>query len=291
MPTQKKIDTVEELRERISRASITVGADFTGLRVTEMDQFRRRMRDAQIEVRVIKNNLLKLAADAAQMPDLMEIVTGPTAIVLGYEDATEAAKVISEYAQSAPPTFAIRGAFLDGQVVTADELKTLVSLPPRPVLIAQIAGQLQSPLVVFIGLLESPLRELSLLLQSAVSELPGLIEARVKQLEEQGAPAGGPEPEAPEEAPEEAPAEEPAAAASEEAPAEEPAPEVSEEAPAEEPAPEVSEEAPAEEPAAEASEEEPAAEPETESKPEETAEATAEDESNSEPEPEPAEED
>ncbi len=183
MPTQRKIDLVEELKQIIGRASITIGADFRGLRVQEMDQMRRRLRASSVEVRVIKNSLLRRAADQAGVPDLMQIIEGPTALVLSYDDPTEAAKAVIEYARSAPPTFAIRGAFMDGQVVSADDLKALVLLPPRPVMLAQLAGQLQAPLATFVGLLESPLQELSSLLHSALSELPGLIEARAKQLE------------------------------------------------------------------------------------------------------------
>ncbi len=144
---------------------------------------RRRLRASNVKVRVIKNSLLRQAADQAGIPDLMQIIEGPTALVLSYDDPTEAAKAVIEYARSAPPTFAIRGAFMDGQVVSADDLKSLVLLPPRPVMLAQFAGQLQSPLATFAGLLESPLQELSSLLQSALSALPGLIEARAKQLE------------------------------------------------------------------------------------------------------------
>lgn len=183
MPTQKKIDLVQELKQLIERARITVGADFRGLRVQDMDQMRRRLRTSGVEVRVVKNSLLRLAADQAGMPDLMQIVEGPTALVLGYDDPTEAAKAVTEYAHSAPPTFAIRGAFMDGQVVSAADLRELVRLPPRPVMLAQFAGQLQSPLASFVGLLDSPLQELSSLLRSALSELPGLIEARARQLE------------------------------------------------------------------------------------------------------------
>ena len=183
MPTQRKMDLVEELKQIIGRASITVGADFRGLRVQEMDQMRRRLRASSVEVRVIKNSLLRLAADQAGIPDLMQIIEGPTALVLSYDDPTEAAKAVMEYARSAPPTFTIRGAFMDGQVVSADDLKALVLLPPRPVMLALLAGQLQSPLATFASLLESPLQELSSLLRSALSELPGLIESRAKQLE------------------------------------------------------------------------------------------------------------
>ncbi len=183
MPTQKKIDLVQELKQLIERARITVGADFRGLRVQEMDQMRRRLRTSGVEVRVVKNSLLRLAADQAGMPDLMQIVEGPTALVLGYDDPTEAAKAVTEYAHSAPPTFTIRGAFMDGQVVSAEDLREFVRLPPRPVMLAQLAGQLQSPLAAFVSLLDSPLQELSSLLQSALSELPGLIEARARQLD------------------------------------------------------------------------------------------------------------
>ncbi len=183
MPTQKKIDTVEELKQRISRATITIGTDYRGLRVPEMEQMRRRLRQASVEVRVVKNNLLRLAADQAGIPELMQVVEGPTALVLGYEDPVVAAKTVTEYARSAPPTFAIRGAFMEGQVVSPDDLRDLVGLPPKPIMLARLAGQLQSPMAVLTGLLDSPLRELTSLLQSALSELPGLIEARARQME------------------------------------------------------------------------------------------------------------
>ena len=266
MPTQKKIDQVQDLKQRMERATITVSADFRGLRVREMDQMRKRLRAASLEVRVIKNNLIRLAAGEAGSPELMQIVEGPTALVIAYDDPMEAAKAITEYAQSAPPTFSLRGAFLDGHVVSAADLRELVRLPPRPVMLAQLAGQLQAPLATFSALLESPLRELSSLLQSVMSELPGLILARVRQLEASGAPA---EPEA-ESAAEEPPLEESAAEAEvaeeiAEATAEGPAPEAAaEEPPLEESAAEAEvageiAEATSEEPAPEAAAEESAA--------------------------------
>src|SRR3990170_625313 len=189
MPTQKKIDQVEDLKQRIERATLAVSADYRGLRVQEMDQMRKRLRAASMEVKVVKNSLLRLAADQTGAPELMQIVEGPTALVIAYDDRREAAKAITEYAQSAPPTFSLRGAFLDGHVVSAADLRELVRLPPRPVMLAQLAGQLQAPLATFSALLESPLRELTSLLQSVMSELPGLILARVRQLEASGAPA------------------------------------------------------------------------------------------------------
>src|SRR3990172_3445641 len=172
MPTQKKIETVADLRDRLQRATIVVSADYRGLTVKELDQMRRRLRAGAVEVKVVKNTLLRLAAQQAGQPNLVSLAEGPTAIAYG--DFIEAAKALTEYAQSAPPTFTIRGAFLDGQVVPAAELRELVRLPPKPVMLAQFLGQLQSPLAGFLGLLEAPLQEISRLLQSALSELPGL---------------------------------------------------------------------------------------------------------------------
>ena len=183
MPTQRKIESVADLRDRIARATLVVSADYRGLLVKDMDQLRRRLRAAGIEVKVVKNTLLRLAAQDAGQPDLVRIVEGPTALAFSYGDFIEAAKAITEYAQGAPSTFALRGGYLDGQVVSPADLRELVRLPPRPVLLAQILGQLQSPLAGLLGLLDAPLQELSLLLQSALSELPGLIEARARQLE------------------------------------------------------------------------------------------------------------
>jgi len=183
MPTQKKIDTVADLKDRIGRATLVASAEYRGLRVKEMDEMRRRLREGGIDIRVVKNTLLRLAATESGREDLMSIVEGPTALAMSYGDIIDAAKTLSAYAQGAPQGFAIRGGFMDGRVLSAQDLRDLVRIPPRPVLLAQFMGQLQSPLAGFVGLMDAPLRELSGLVQSMLSELPGLIEARAMQLE------------------------------------------------------------------------------------------------------------
>lgn len=183
MPTQKKIDTVADLKERIERATLVASAEYRGLRVKEMVEMRRRLREAGIEVRVVKNTLLRHAANESGRSDLLQIVEGPTVLAMSYGDVIEAAKALSGYAQGAPQGFALRGGFMDGSVLSAQDIRELVRIPPRPVLLAQFMGQMQSPLAGFVGLLEAPLRELSGLVQALLSELPGLIEARARQLE------------------------------------------------------------------------------------------------------------
>ena len=183
MPTQEKVDTVAELKERLERATIVVSSEYRGLTVKEMQALRRKLREGGFEVKVIKNTLLRLAAEQAGQPEVTRIVEGPTALALAFGDVIEAAKAVTDYAQTAPQAFKLRGGYLEGSVLSANDLKDLTKIPPKPVLLAQFMGQMNSPLQNFIGLLDSPLQELTQLFQSLLSELPGLVEARAKQLE------------------------------------------------------------------------------------------------------------
>jgi large subunit ribosomal protein L10 len=183
MPTQEKIAAVAELKDQLERATIVMSSEYRGMTVKEMQNLRRKLHDGGLEVKVIKNTLLKIAAEQAGKADVTQIVEGPTALALAYGDIIEAAKAITGYAQTAPQAFSLRGGFLDGAVLTAADLRELTKIPPRPVLIAQFMGLMESPLAGFLALMEGPLQELTQLFQALLSELPGLVEARAKQLE------------------------------------------------------------------------------------------------------------
>jgi large subunit ribosomal protein L10 len=183
LPTQQKIAEVADLKERLERSTIVIGANYRGLTVKEMQNLRRRLREGGIEVRVVKNTLLKIAAEAAGKPEVATVADGPTAIAIAYEDIIEAAKAISDYAGQAPAAFKIYSGYVDGTIVNADGIKELTRIPPRPVLIAQFMGAMQGPLANFVALMEAPLQEFNGLLTALLRELPGLIEARARQLE------------------------------------------------------------------------------------------------------------
>lgn len=183
MPTQKKIDMVAEIKDRLERASLVISTNYRGLKVKDMQELRTKLREGDLEVTVIKNSLLKLAADQSERAEFMEVVDGPTALVIAYDDVVAGAKALMDYAKSAPSSFGIRGAFMDDQVLTEKDLTELTKIPPKPVLIAQIAWGLQAPLIGIVRLLESPIYELNALLRSLLNELPGLLNARIAQLE------------------------------------------------------------------------------------------------------------
>ena len=239
MPTQQKIDRVQDIKGRIERSTIAMTTRYSGISVNQMIELRRAMKAGGVDFTIVKNTLLSLAADEAQKPQLKEIVDGPTAIALGYDDPVEAAKAMADFIRTGGTTLAIIGAVMgDDAPMSSSEFTRLAALPPKPILLAMLLGQLQSPIARMVTVMNGPLQSMG-----------NVLAARVRQLEEEG-PAPEPEPasepEAAEEAPaNEAPAEEtPETEATEEAPAdEEPAAEAETE-----PEPEVADEAPAKEP-------------------------------------------
>ncbi|MGD9892809.1 MAG: 50S ribosomal protein L10 [Dehalococcoidia bacterium] len=176
MPTAKKEADVAELQDMVGRSVVAISTNYRGLSVSEMTALRRRMREAGVEIRVVKNNLLRIAAERAGKTDLITIVEGPTAIIFGYDDIAAPAKAVTEYVRTARNTLTITGAFLDGQVMKPAEVADLASLPSRESLIAQFVGGMQSPIATFSGLISSVVRDFA-----------GLIDARAQQLEGQGA--------------------------------------------------------------------------------------------------------
>ena len=184
MPTQRKVERVEELRERIERSTITIAVDYRGLSMAEMAQLRRVIRDAGVELKVVKNRLFLRAAQEAGRSDLAELMEGPTAVIFGYGDVVAPAKAAVEYMRTARNTFAVRKGALDGQVLSAAEVQDLAALPPREVLVAQVLGALKSPVAQLAGLLTNLVTNApGRLLNDSLWTFAGLLEARAKQLE------------------------------------------------------------------------------------------------------------
>lgn len=178
-----KAATVDELREKIARCTIAIAADYRGLTVADMGQLRRRLREAGVEVRVIKNTLFRLAAQQAGRSEVATLAEGPTAIAFGYSDEVAPAKAVAEYLRTAGTPISLRRAYVSGQILGPKAITDLAELPPREVLLGRLAGSLQFPLAQFVALVRSPLQELMGLLGAEFQRLSGLIEARARQME------------------------------------------------------------------------------------------------------------
>ena len=185
MPTKKKMDLVEELTDRLNRCTITVATDHTGLAGNAMTELRQRMRERNVEYRVVKNTLAYLAAEAAHNPRIKDIVQGPTALAFGYEDPIEVARALEEYIRVNRSRLTIRGAVLDGRTLSSGDVITLTQLPPRDVLISLVLGQLQAPIAALLGQLQAPLSELASVLNGPLAALTSVLNQRAEQVRSQ----------------------------------------------------------------------------------------------------------
>ena len=210
MPNAQVLETkaaqVAETVELLKATQTGIIVDYRGLNVAEDTELRNKLREANVKYFVIKNRILKRAVEEIGMEGLDEVLHGPTAIAISSEDAVAPAKVISDFAKS-NEKLEIKGGFMDGSVMSLDEVKKLAATPSFETLIAKMMGSLQSPI--------SGLARLLATIADGGEEIADLIAKKAPAAEETAAEEATVE-ETP--AAEEAPAEETAAA--EEAPAE-----------------------------------------------------------------------
>lgn len=141
---QKKV-TVAALIEKLSAAQAGVLVDYRGLTVSEDTELRKKLREAGVEYTVVKNTLTRFAAKEVGLGELDEILNGPTSLAISDSDPVAPAKIISDFAKT-NDKLEIKAGFLDGKVISLDEVKTLASTPSRDTLIAKIMGSLNAPI-------------------------------------------------------------------------------------------------------------------------------------------------
>jgi large subunit ribosomal protein L10 len=172
MPNPRKVAMLSDIADRMGRATVAVSADYRGLTVAQMTELRRALRPANCEVKVVKNTVAAMAAEQAGRPEMKEILTGPTALAIGFDDPVAPVKALTEHLRARRLNVTINGGWMEGQVLDRAGVESIASLPPKTELVAEIAGKLQSPLYNFAGLITASVRNLA-----------GLIESRAAQLE------------------------------------------------------------------------------------------------------------
>jgi large subunit ribosomal protein L10 len=167
---------VMELAERLRSSDTLIVADYRGLSMTEIDGVRSELLKHGARFSVVKNTLTKRAAEEAGVPQLVELLDGPTAIAfVGEGDMVAVAKSLNDTARQTK-ILSLKGGILQGEPMSADQVRSLASLPPADVLQGQVLGAIVGPLSAIVGLFTAPLRE-----------LVGVIDARIEQLGGSGA--------------------------------------------------------------------------------------------------------
>jgi len=169
MPTEAKREAVAELREEIAAARTLIVSEYRGLNVKEIAEIRRALSKQDVKYRVVKNRLLKIAAEGTVGPALNPLLTGPTAIAFGTDEAGTA-KAVIDATRPYNRIVRITGGVLGDRAIGADDVTRLAAMPPRDVLLAKLAGGMQAPVGTLAGLFAAPLRNLGYALQQLAAQ-------------------------------------------------------------------------------------------------------------------------
>ncbi len=169
MPTTKKQDTVVEIKDRFAGAGGVIVADYRGLTVKEMRALRTALREVGAEATVYKNSLTQIALRELELPNMDELLAGPTLFVFVEEDPVAAAKAMVDFAKGRK-TFVPKGGLVDGRVILADDVKALASLPSREELVAKLMGTMLNPLRGFMGMANAPASAFARVVQAVADQ-------------------------------------------------------------------------------------------------------------------------
>lgn len=172
VPTPKKQQTVSELKGVLGNSSLAVITDYRGLKVSELEDLRARLRAAGGEARVAKNTLITIAAKQSGMESLEQYLAGPTLLITTSADPVGVAKVIGDFARTSR-ILQVRGGIAGQRTIDEAALATIATLPSREVLIGRVVGQIQAPLYGLVGVLSGTIRKFAYVLQARIDQLGG----------------------------------------------------------------------------------------------------------------------
>ena len=137
---------VAAISEKLKGAAAGVLVDYSGITVAEDTEMRRKLREANVDYSVVKNTLVRFALDGAGLNELDSVLNGTTSLAVSADDPIAPARVLCEYADKLQNHFEVKGGFMDGRVMSVDEIKALAKIPPMPVLRAQVLGTMLAPI-------------------------------------------------------------------------------------------------------------------------------------------------
>ncbi len=166
---QQKQAAVADVVDRMKRAQSVIVLDYRGLTVAEVSDLRSKFREAGVEYKVIKNNMLKRAADELKIEGMDDFFKGPTAVAFGYEDPVSAAKILCKFVKGVNKT-QIKGGLLDGKAMDAAGIENLSKLPSKEELIAKMLGSMNAPITNFALALQAIPRGLACALKAVAEQ-------------------------------------------------------------------------------------------------------------------------
>lgn len=161
MPTQEKRKIIDSLSELLKKSSAVFITEYRGLSVRKISDCRKRIRQADGEMKVCKNTLMRIALTECGMPLAEGIDAGPNGYVLAYGDVTAVAKAIRDFSkEKGNEALVVKGAIFEGKILSKEQVFALADLPSKEQLIAMAVGSIAAPLRGLVTVLSGPQRGL-----------------------------------------------------------------------------------------------------------------------------------
>ena len=181
MPSTKKIERVAELKEQIEGSTALLLTEYRGLTVAEITELRKSLRDGGAGFSVIKNTLMRRALEQTDAAELGSLFDGPSAVAFVHEDPVAAAKSVTAAAKKFP-ALVLKGGFVEGRLLGAEEARSLADLESREVMLSKLAG-----------LMKGEMSRAAAVFQATQSRFLSLLEAFKAKLPEEPAAEEAPE--------------------------------------------------------------------------------------------------
>ena len=172
MPTEKKAQSIDRLEQELAKANIGILTDYRGLKTPEINGLRRKLQDVNGDYKIVKNTLVRKAAEKLNQTAITGSFEGPSAIAFGYGDISQFAKTFSDHVRTSKMNLPVKGGFMRNTLLTPADVTAIAALPPKEVLIGKVVGSIKSPLYMLAGVLSGPMRGLQ-----------NVLTARIKQME------------------------------------------------------------------------------------------------------------
>ena len=157
MPNKKNIEELKTLSDSFSKAKAVYFTEFHGLNVGEITRLRSEFYKADVQFKVAKNTLVKIAAKDNNIDVDDELLKGSTALAISFDEPVTPAKVIKKFRKDSELP-EVKGIFFDGNFVPGSEYNRLADLPSKEELLSKLVSMLNSPMQKLVGTINAPIQ-------------------------------------------------------------------------------------------------------------------------------------
>jgi len=165
MPNLKNIEKVKELSNSFQKAKAIYFTEYHGLNVEQITRLRSMFFKENVDYKVAKNTLIKIALKNSEISDLDSLLSGSTAVAIAYDEPVSPAKIIKEFSKDFDLP-SVKGILFEGQYFEGEHYKKFADLLSKEELVSKFAIMLNSPMSKLLSTINAPMQNLVGLLNS-----------------------------------------------------------------------------------------------------------------------------